>query len=96
MQFYWDGNCRELKKEISEKDISENSWLPHCLFRAFMDWVLIVQRQKFLLSVHLEQQLESSVGEEWSRKPDTGSGGVDFATVSILLTFMLVREVKNL
>lgn len=66
------------------------------LFRSFLVWVFphcsVADISAF---VHLGQQLESSLGEEWSRKPDTGSG-VSFATVSILLTFVLVREVKNL
>lgn len=67
------------------------------LFRPFLDWVFthcsVADISAF---VHLEQQLDSSLGEEWSRKPGTGSGGVSFAAVWILLTFLLVRGVKNL
>lgn len=67
------------------------------LFRSFLAWVFthcsVADISAF---VHLGQQLESSLGEEWSGKPGTGSGGASFAAVSILITFMLVREVENL
>lgn len=47
-------------------------------------------------AAHFEKQCETSVVEEQSRKPGIDSGGVIFATVSILLSFILVREVQNL
>lgn len=47
-------------------------------------------------AAHFEKQSETSVGEEQNRKPDIGCGGVNFVTVSTLLSFILVREVQNL
>ena len=91
VQCCWDGSCREIKK-----DISENWWLPCFCLGHFLHLVLLHCSVADISAAHFEKQSETSVRGEQSRKPDVRRGGVIFATVLILLSFILVREVKNL
>lgn len=75
--------------------LKTHGYLTVCLGH-FLNLVLNHSSAMDIAAAHFEKQSETSVGEEQNRKPDINCGGVNFATVSTLLSFILVREVPNL